>query len=124
MVTRFQESTIIRGNSHPRKIVDVHFELGELYLDTRNGTLYRAKTAGIKPEWEKLFSGPAEESGSDGASAYEVAVANGFNGSVQEWLNSLEGAPGLDGSGVLILEANDVVPEGTPARTLIVRKAP
>ncbi len=35
--------------------------------------------------------------GPAGASAYEVAVANGFVGTEAEWLASLEGAPGLDG---------------------------
>jgi len=29
-----------------------------------------------------------------GLSAYEVAVANGFEGTVEEWLLSLEGPPG------------------------------
>lgn len=37
------------------------------------------------------------EPGKDGASAYEIAVANGFKGTEQEWLKSLEGAPGQDG---------------------------
>ena len=32
--------------------------------------------------------------GSPGASAYEVAVANGFEGTEQEWLDSLNGEPG------------------------------
>ena len=33
----------------------------------------------------------------DGASAYEIAVANGFEGSEAEWLESLKGADGVDG---------------------------
>ena len=32
-----------------------------------------------------------------GASAYEIAVANGFIGSEKEWLESLKGEPGKDG---------------------------
>ena len=32
--------------------------------------------------------------GSDGKSAYELAVENGFNGTVEEWLDSLKGEPG------------------------------
>ena len=39
--------------------------------------------------------------GSDGKSAYEVAVENGFSGTEQEWLDSLVGAdgpPGADGA--------------------------
>ena len=35
--------------------------------------------------------------GKDGASAYEIAVANGFVGSEQEWLESLKGEDGKDG---------------------------
>lgn len=35
--------------------------------------------------------------GADGASAYEVAVANGFVGTEAEWLASLEGEPGPTG---------------------------
>lgn len=36
--------------------------------------------------------------GADGASAYEVAVDNGFAGTEAEWLDSLVGAAGADGS--------------------------
>ena len=32
--------------------------------------------------------------GAEGASAYELAVANGFVGTEQEWLASLDGPPG------------------------------
>jgi hypothetical protein len=35
--------------------------------------------------------------GLDGLSAYEIAVAAGFRGSVKEWLASLAGARGRDG---------------------------
>jgi len=35
--------------------------------------------------------------GNDGASAYQIAVANGYPGTEQEWLDSLVGAPGADG---------------------------
>ena len=33
----------------------------------------------------------------EGLSAYEVAVANGFEGTVEEWLLSLEGPQGVPG---------------------------
>lgn len=36
-------------------------------------------------------------SGNDGKSAYEVAVDNGFEGSEQEWLESLKGPRGEQG---------------------------
>ena len=35
--------------------------------------------------------------GTDGKSAYEIAVENGFEGSVKEWLDSLEGEKGDKG---------------------------
>lgn len=37
-------------------------------------------------------------SGGNGASAYDVAVTNGFSGTEQEWLASLVGADGADGT--------------------------
>ena len=36
----------------------------------------------------------------DGKSAYEVAVENGFSGTVEEWLASLIGQNGKDGTGI------------------------
>ncbi|MEV5915824.1 hypothetical protein AB0M00_43945 [Streptomyces chartreusis] len=73
--------------------------------------------------------GPAGADGEDGASAYEVAVANGFVGSEAEWLASLVGPPGESGSGggavdsvngltgavVLDAAAVDADPEGAAA---------
>lgn len=35
--------------------------------------------------------------GDNGKSAYEVAVENGYEGTVEEWLESLKGEPGKDG---------------------------
>ena len=42
--------------------------------------------------------GPVGPVGPEGASAYEVALANGFSGTEAEWLDSLVGAAGSDGS--------------------------
>ena len=36
--------------------------------------------------------------GSDGKSAYELAVENGYEGTLEQWLNSLHGLDGTDGS--------------------------
>ena len=44
--------------------------------------------------------------GEDGDSAYEIAVADGFKGSVEEWLKSLKGADGKDGQDATPVEAN------------------
>ncbi|MBQ2308409.1 MAG: collagen-like protein, partial [Clostridia bacterium] len=37
-------------------------------------------------------------SAENGKSAYEIAVENGFEGSVEEWLDSLKGKDGKDGA--------------------------
>lgn len=41
--------------------------------------------------------GPAEPAGADGDSAYQVAVNNGFIGTEEAWLESLQGTDGVDG---------------------------
>lgn len=41
--------------------------------------------------------GPAGRDGTDGFSAYQLAVQNGFNGSLTSWMNSLIGAKGDKG---------------------------
>ena len=38
------------------------------------------------------------QDGKDGKSAYEIAVENGFTGTVEEWLNSLKGQDGQNGT--------------------------
>ncbi|MBN9520852.1 collagen-like protein [bacterium] len=50
---------------------------------------------------DSTVPGPAGADGADGASAYEVALANGFSGTAEEWLASLvgpQGEPGADGA--------------------------
>lgn len=48
---------------------------------------------------EKVLSGSLNAIlGKDGASAYEIALQNGFEGSVTEWLESLKGADGSTGA--------------------------
>lgn len=46
---------------------------------------------------DKLDSGGGGGTGKNGKSAYELAVENGFSGTVDEWLESLKGQPGKDG---------------------------
>lgn len=46
-------------------------------------------------QWERI--GGAGGSGADGKSAYELAVENGFDGSEEEWLESLKGETGPQG---------------------------
>ena len=50
---------------------------------------------------EYAATGEAGEPGADGAdgkSAYELAVENGFEGTLEEWLESLKGEAGADGT--------------------------
>lgn len=42
--------------------------------------------------------GQPGQPGEDGASAYEIAVKHGFDGTEEEWIESLQGRPGRDGS--------------------------
>lgn len=55
--------------------------------------------------------GPEGPSGQNGKSAYEIAVEDGFTGNVQEWLESLKGAPGEDGVSPTV--SAEAIPSGT-----------
>lgn len=46
---------------------------------------------------EAAIAGAGAIKGEDGKSAYEIAVENGFAGTVEEWLASLKGEKGVDG---------------------------
>lgn len=43
----------------------------------------------------EFYKGEPGATGAEGPSAYEVAVANGYTGTEQEWLDSLVGPPGI-----------------------------
>lgn len=47
---------------------------------------------------KQIESIPGGKDGENGLNAYEVAVANGYDGTVDDWLDSLKGKNGLDGS--------------------------
>lgn len=51
----------------------------------------------------------ADVIGIRGQSAYQVAVSNGFEGTEQEWLDSLQGPPGvcIEKSGFFALEGDE-----------------
>ena len=57
-------------------------------VDARNAT-----TTGTWTAWKEVSGG----GGGAGASAYDIAVENGFEGTEEEWLESLKGEPGADG---------------------------
>ena len=44
-----------------------------------------------------VIQGPAGDAGADGKSAYEIAVEQGFEGTEEEWINSLAGPQGPAG---------------------------
>lgn len=75
-----------------------------IVYDWRTGQPLTADSLGACTHHFVLYSGawvllnPVEAEGNDGKSAYDVAVENGFTGTVQEWLASLQGAPGQDGA--------------------------
>ena len=52
-----------------------------------------------------------EIKGDDGDSAYQVAVNEGYEGSVEEWLQSLVGEAGADGDDGVCLDCNVTDPE-------------
>lgn len=61
--------------------------------DTPNDLMMHFEQMALDTEEQILAVGE----GADGASAYEVAVANGFVGTEAEWLESLVGPAGADG---------------------------
>lgn len=73
--------------------------LGEpgLETDTRKIKYGDGSTA-----WNLLAYSASGTPGADGASSFEIAVANGFVGNESAWLASLVGAPGSPGAGVPI----------------------
>lgn len=53
-------------------------------------TVKHAQQGNIGVYWNRGEQGPTGQTGAEGASAYEVAVANGFTGTEPEWLASLQ----------------------------------
>lgn len=65
--------------------------VGALYIDRE-----LVLSDGAASALAKRIGGGGEQ-GKDGKSAYEIAVEQGFKGSVEEWLKSLQGEPGVQG---------------------------
>ena len=102
-----------RAHSLHPKMTNYDLDIGDLYLvtdtaivsddfSTTKGDIYLA-TATNKLVLQCNINGEQGDKGDTGAtgaagkSAYELAVENGFNGSVTEWLASLVGATGAKG---------------------------
>ena len=60
--------------------------------------LYAQLLAEMKKLLSEVQTGGNGTNGENGLSAYELAVQEGFTGSLAEWLNSLKGADGKDGT--------------------------
>jgi len=71
---------------------------------------FRLKVANLQAQLEsiELTPGPTGPGGADGKSAFELAVESGFDGTVDEWLESLRGADGNDGDCIVIDDAEFV----------------
>lgn len=69
-----------------------------------------AQLAALKgPAGDKGDKGDKGDAGADGKSAYQIAVDNGFKGDEAEWLESLKGKDGADGSGGGSVDLSDYV---------------
>lgn len=69
---------------------------GEFGYETNTG---RIKIGNGTDSWNDLsYLQGSGGVGEDGLSAYQIAVNNGFTGTEQEWLISLQGADGVDGA--------------------------
>lgn len=83
-----------------------------------NGNWWIGDTdTGILAEGTNGAPGAPGEDGEDGKSAYQIALDNGYTGTVQEWLADLKGAPGsglkIDATGEPAeLHAYDEAPAG------------
>lgn len=62
-------------------------------------------------------AGAAGTNGSDGQSAYEAAQAAGFKGTKDQWLASLQGAPGADGRSAAAVDTSNLVTQDQLAST-------
>jgi hypothetical protein len=72
-------------------------QAGELILTLSDGTVLNVGTV-AGADGANGADGQDGVDGVDGASAYDIAVSNGFTGTESEWLTSLEGADGADGA--------------------------
>ncbi len=91
------------------KIKSVNGKTGEVVLTAEDVGALRedqlessVNEALLKAKESGSFNGKDGENGADGLSAYEIAKANGFEGSEEEWLNSLKGGD-LAGADLFII---------------------
>lgn len=101
-----------RGTAAQWLAVDPVLQSGEPGVESDTGKL---KIGNGIAKWTQLGylsgEGTPGENGADGASAYQIAVSNGFVGTEAAWLLSLKGTPGTPGTNGI--DGSDGSP-GTP----------
>ena len=87
----FKAPTAIPGKDgkDAPKITGANYKANQLIFSLSDGSTISATLPDL--------TGPRGDKGSDGLSAYQIAVSKGFKGSEQDWLNSLKGAKGDSG---------------------------
>jgi hypothetical protein len=81
-----------------REVQDLHAQENFFRLKTYLDNLDTSGGSLPGPPGPQGPPGAAGAPGSNGLSAYQIAVANGFVGTEQDWLDSLVGPPGPEGS--------------------------
>lgn len=87
---------------------------GTMYLNTTNGDVYQRGAGSWGTPVANITGGP----GGPGLSAYQLAISDGFVGSLSQWLESLKGPKGDTGQGLRIdevVEAYADLPGGLDA---------
>ena len=103
-----------KGESATIEIVDLECNLSPdaQPIVTNLGTESHAKYKISLPRGKQGGQGPAGPAGDRGYSAYELAVQQGFSGSLDDWLLSLKGEPGAPGGAghsILSVQLTDVI---------------
>ena len=98
-------------------LTDASYSIQEDKVDESGSNIITFVVTNLKSDGsaESLWSNTASYAiGKNGKSAYEIAVANGFAGTLEQWLTSLIGATGATGVGISGIEKT-----GTDASTNI-----
>lgn len=99
-----KQPTVENGAKSLKTAYDIAVENGfngtqDEWLESLKGADGKDGATGEKGEvGSSGEKGDKGETGADGKSAYQIAVENGFEGTLEEWLESLKGANGTNGA--------------------------